>query len=84
VTAVATKPSTRYAAQALSVSDLIATGSFNEAVERMRDLCRIQDPEAPVDVDAIRARYEATRSHLKAVVPPEPFRIVVERVGGTR
>lgn len=44
---------------ALSVSDLIATGSFHEAVERMQHLCRIQDPEAPVDADAIRARYEA-------------------------
>jgi hypothetical protein len=62
----------------LSVSDLIAAGSFNEAVERMSALCRIQDPEVPVDVDAVRAQYEATRAHLKAVVAPEPFRIVVE------
>lgn len=64
----------------LSVSDLIAAGSFNEAVERMQRLCRIQDPETPVDADEVRARYEATRTHLKAVVPPAPFRIVVEVV----
>ena len=64
----------------LSVSDLIATGSFNEAVERMQHLCRIQDPEAPVDADAIRARYEATRTALRSVTPPAPFRVVVEVV----
>lgn len=65
----------------LSVSDLIATRSFNEAVKRMQHLCRVQDPEDPVDADAIRARYEATRTHLKAVTPPAPFRVVVEVVG---
>lgn len=64
----------------LSVSDLIAAGSFNEAVSRMSDLVRIQDPETPVDVDAVRTRYEATRASLKAAVPPAPFRIVVEVV----
>ena len=64
----------------LSVSDLIATGSFAEAVERMRHLCAVQDPEAPVDVDAIHARYEATRTALRSVVAPAPFRVVVEVV----
>lgn len=64
----------------LSVSDLIAAGSFNEAVTRMQRLCAIQDPETPVDVDAVRTRYEATRASPKAAVPPAPFRIVVEVV----
>lgn len=64
----------------LSVSDLIAAGSFNEAVDRMQELCRIQDPETPVDAAAVRARYEETREHLKAVTPPAPFRVVVEVV----
>lgn len=64
----------------LSVSDLIAAGSFNEAVTRMQSLCAIQDPETPVDVDAVRARYEAAKAELKAVVPPAPFRIVIDVV----
>ena len=63
----------------LSVADLIATGSFNEAVERMQHLVRAGDPEIPVDVDAVRAQYEATKAHLKTVVAPEPFRITVVR-----
>jgi hypothetical protein len=62
----------------LSVSDLIAAGSFNEAVERMQRLCAVQDPETPVDAEAVRTRYEQTRGYLKAVVPPAPFRVVVE------
>lgn len=65
---------------ALSVSDLIAAGSFNEAVDRTTDLVRIQDPETPVDVDAVRTRYELARDQLKAVVPPAPFRVVVDVV----
>ena len=60
----------------LSVSDLIAAGSLNEAVDRMRSLVRIS-PEAPVDAAAVRARYMETREHLKAVTPPAPFRVVV-------
>jgi hypothetical protein len=64
----------------LSVADLIAAGSFNEAVSRMRSLCAIRDPETPVDVDAVRTRYEQTREYLKAVVPPAPFRVVVVKV----
>jgi hypothetical protein len=62
----------------LTISDLIAAGSFNEAVTRMQRPCAIQAPETPVDVDAVRTRYEATRDQLKAVVPPAPFRVVVE------
>lgn len=64
----------------LSTADLIAAGSFNEAVTRMQSLCAIQDPETPVDGDAVRARYEQARDQLKAVVPPAPFRVVVEVV----
>lgn len=64
----------------LSVSDLIAAGSFNEAVSRMSDLVRIQDPETPVDVDAVRTRYEATRDRLRAEPPPAPVRIYVDFV----
>lgn len=65
---------------ALSVSDLIAAGSFNEAVSRMSDLVRIQDPEAPVDVDAVRTRYELARDQLKAVVTPAPCRVFIDMV----
>jgi hypothetical protein len=64
----------------LTVVDLIREGRFDTAVIRMQELCRIQDPTEPVDVDAIRARYEASRAHLRSVVPPAPFRVVVEVV----
>lgn len=64
----------------LSVSDLIAAGSLTEAVDRMQSLVRISDPEAPVDAAAVHARYMETREQLKAVVPPPPFRVVVEVV----
>ena len=63
----------------LSVSDLIAAGSLTEAVDRMQSLVRIS-PEAPVDAAAVHARYMETREHLKAVVPPAPLRITVEKV----
>jgi len=68
----------------LSVADLLRAGEFEQAVERMQYLSRLADPTEPVDVDAIRARYEASRSHLRSVVPPEPFRVVVVPVGGKR
>jgi hypothetical protein len=68
----------------LSVADMLRAGQFAEAVERMQYLSRLADPTEPVDVDAIRARYEASRSHLQSVVPPEPFRVVVVPVGGKR
>jgi hypothetical protein len=68
----------------LSIADLIRAGQFTTAVERMQSLVRLGDPTEPVDVDAIRARYEASRAHLRSVVPPEPFRVVVELVGGNR
>jgi len=49
-------------------------------VIRMGELVRIQDPTEPVDVDAVRARFEETRERLRSVVPPAPFRVVVDRV----
>jgi len=64
----------------LSVADLIRAGDFTAAVERMQSLVRLGDPNEPVDVDAIRARYEASRAHLRAVTPTPPFRVVVEVV----
>lgn len=64
----------------LSVSDLIAAGSLAEAVREMQSLVRISDPESPVDPVAVRARFEETREQLRAVVPPAPFRVVVEVV----
>ena len=68
----------------LSVADMLRAGQFAEAVERMQYLSRLADPTEPVDVEAIRARYEASLSHLRSVVPPEPFRVVVVPVGGKR
>lgn len=65
---------------ALTIDELIRDGRFEAAVARMQDACRIYDPTVPIDVDAVRARYEATRAQLKALVPPAPFRIVVELV----
>ena len=64
----------------LTVAGLIRAGQFTAAVERMQELCRIQDPDVPVDADQVRKEYEATRDRLKAVVPPAPFKIVVELV----
>lgn len=64
----------------LSVADLIAAGSLTEAVDRMQSLVRIQDPDEPVDADAVRTRYTEVRDQLKAVVPPPPLKITVERV----
>lgn len=67
----------------LTVADLIRDGRFTEAVDRMSALCRIQDPEIPVDADEVRAQYEATRARLRAVVPPAPFgsTITIVKVG---
>jgi hypothetical protein len=62
----------------LTVADLIRAGQFDAAVERMQELCRIQDPEVPVDVDEVREQYEAVRARLNAVVPPTPFKITVQ------
>lgn len=64
----------------LSVDDLLRERRFNAAIARMQDLCRIADPCVPVDADAVRAQYEATRDQLKAVVPPAPFRVTVNYV----
>jgi hypothetical protein len=63
----------------LSVSDLLRARDFAGAVTRMQELSRLSDPTEPVDVDAIRARYEERRAQLRSVVEPEPFRIVVVR-----
>lgn len=64
----------------LTVVDLIRAGQFDAAVDRMQELCRIQDPDVPVDADQVRKEYEAVRDRLKQVVPPPPFKIVVELV----
>ena len=64
----------------LSVVDLIREGRFETAVIRMQDLCRIQDPQVPVDAEQVRKEYEATRDELRAKVPPPPFKVVVELV----
>jgi hypothetical protein len=64
----------------LSVVDLIREGRFNLAVARMQDLCRIQDPDVPVDAEQVWKEYEATRDRLREVVPPAPFKVVVELV----
>lgn len=68
----------------LTVTDLLREGRFETAVIRMQELLRVGDPTEPVDVDAIRARYEETRTHLRSVVPPAPFRVTVTYVGGKR
>jgi hypothetical protein len=64
----------------LTITDLLREGRYELAVARMQELCRVRDPEVPVDVDAIREAYEASRRHLRSVVPPEPFRVVVTYV----
>jgi hypothetical protein len=61
----------------LTVADLIREGRPQAAVARMQELCRVQDPEVPVDADAIRKAFEDRRQHLRSVVPPAPFRVVV-------
>lgn len=64
----------------LTVVDLIRAGKFDAAVARMQELCRIQDPEVAVDADVVKAQFEEARDRLRAVVPPAPFKIVVELV----
>jgi len=64
----------------LTITDMLRAGEFETAVERMQSLVRLGDPTEPVDVDAIRAAYEESMAHLRSVVPPEPFRIVVQVV----
>ena len=66
----------------LTVADLIREGRYHAAVVRMQDLCRIQDPEVPVDAEQVRAEYEATRARLREAVPPAPFRMTVQYVNG--
>lgn len=67
----------------LTIDDLLRSGQYTRAVARMQDLCRVQDPEIPVDADEVRAQYEATRARLRAVVPPAPFgsTITIVKVG---
>ena len=64
----------------LSVVDLLRAGDFDAAVERMQELCRVMDPEVPVDADVVKAQFEQARDRLRAVVPPAPFKITVELV----
>ena len=64
----------------LTVVDLLRAGDFDAAVERMQELCRIQDPEVPIDAAATWAQFVEARDRLRAVVPPAPFRITVELV----
>lgn len=62
----------------LTVADLIHAGDFNAAVARMQRLVRLADPTDPVDVDAIRAKFHASRAHLRSMGVPDPVRVVVE------
>lgn len=61
----------------LTINDLLRDGQFDAALERMQELCRIQDPEVPVDAEQVRQEFEARRRLLKSVVPPAPFKITV-------
>lgn len=67
----------------LTVADLIREGRYNLAISRMQELCRIADPEVPVDAELVRKEYEATRDRLRAVVPPAPFgsKVTILKVG---
>lgn len=67
----------------LTVADLIREGRFHNAVSRMQDLCRIADPEVPVDAAEVQAEFEARRRHLRSVVEPEPFRVTVTYVSAS-
>lgn len=64
----------------LTVVDLIRDGHYTQAVDRMQELCRIQDPEVEVDASVVKAQFEEARDRLRAVVPPAPFKVVVELV----
>ena len=64
----------------LSVVDLLRAGDFDAAVERMQELCRVMDPEVPVDAAVVKVQFEQARDRLRAVVPPAPFKITVELV----
>lgn len=63
----------------LTVSDMLWAHDLAGAMDRLHTLVRVA-PETPVDVDAVRTRYEATRASLKAAVPPAPFRILVDYI----
>lgn len=64
----------------LTVVDLIREGRFETAVIRMQELVRIQDPEVELDPAEVTAQFEEMRERLRAVVPPAPFKVVVEVV----
>ena len=64
----------------LTVVDLIREGRFETAVIRMQELCRVQDPETELDAAKVTAQFEEMRRRLRAVVPPAPFKVVVEIV----
>ena len=64
----------------LSVTDLLREGRFETAVIRMRELARIADPETKLDAAEVTAQFEEMRQRLRAVVPPAPFKVVIEVV----
>ena len=64
----------------LSVTDLLREGRFETAVIRMRELARIADPETELDAAEVTAQFEEMRQRLRAVVPPAPFKVVIEVV----
>ena len=64
----------------LTIDDLIRARQFDAAIERMQEVYRLDDPDVPVDVEQVRREFEATRDRLKRVVPPAPFKIIVEVV----
>jgi hypothetical protein len=68
----------------LTVTDLIREGRYETAVIRMQELCRIQDPEVELDPAVVTAQYWEMRQRLRAVVPPAPFKVVVDLVGSDR
>jgi len=64
----------------LTVADLLREGRYENAVARMQELCRAADPEIPVDAALVLSEFEQARDRLRAVVPPAPFKVVVEVV----
>jgi len=64
----------------LTVTDLLREGRFETAVVRMQELCRVRDPEVELDPAVVTAQFEEMRERLRAVVPPAPFKVVVDVV----
>lgn len=68
----------------LTVTDLLREGRYETAVIRMQELCRVRDPEVELDPAVVTAQFEEMRQRLRSVVPPAPFKVVVELVGSDR